>query len=104
VDSLLPLAKRVLTDPAGLWKDAHGEARVALQRFLFPEGVPFDGDSFGTAVTSPLFSRLRAWERAKGKMVSHEVPSWNQVCAWLRDLGGLRAAMGRETEDRADAS
>ena len=33
---------------------------------VFAEGVPFDGESFGTAATSPLFSRLRAWERAKG--------------------------------------
>ncbi len=70
VASLLPLAERVLTDPAGLWREASGEARLALQRFLFPEGVPFDGESFGTAVTSPLFSRLRAWEGAKGKMVT----------------------------------
>lgn len=70
VESLLPLAERVLTDPAGLWREASGEARLVFQRFLLPEGVPFDGDSFGTAVTSPLFSRLRAWERAKGKMVT----------------------------------
>ncbi len=70
VESLIPVAERVLTDPAGLWKEARGEARTVLQRFLFPEGVPFDGDSFGTAVTSPLFSRLRAWESAKGKMVT----------------------------------
>lgn len=70
LESLLPLATRVLTDPAGLWRQAHGEARIALQRFLFPEGVPFDGESFGTAVTSPLFSRLRAWERAKERMVT----------------------------------
>jgi hypothetical protein len=69
VDALIPMAKRVLIDPAGLWKDSRGEARMALQRFLFPEGVPFDGDSFGTAATSPLFSRLRPWESAKGKMV-----------------------------------
>jgi hypothetical protein len=32
---------------------------------LFPEVVPFDGESFGTVATSPLFSRLRAWESAK---------------------------------------
>lgn len=38
---------RVLTDPAGLWKEARGNARLALQSFLFPEGVTFDGQSFG---------------------------------------------------------
>ena len=70
VESLLPLAERVLTDPSGLWREASGGARLALQKFLCPEGVPFDGESIGTAATSPLFSRLRSWERAKGEMVT----------------------------------
>ena len=42
---------RVLTDPAGLWKEARGNARLALQSFVFPEGVTFDGQSFGAVVT-----------------------------------------------------
>ena len=67
---VIPAAERVLTDPAGLWKEARGRARLALQAFLFPEGVPVDGEAFGPAVTSPLFSRLRAWKRRKGEMVT----------------------------------
>jgi len=39
LEKLIPIAQRVLTDPAGLWKEARGNARLALQSFLFPEGV-----------------------------------------------------------------
>lgn len=75
----------------GIRSSTTGRRIPGNQRFLFPEGVPFDGESFGTAVTSPLFSRLRAWERAKGKMVTQVLPSWNEVREWLLDLGELRS-------------
>ena len=39
------------------------DAGTALGGFRLPERVPFDGESFGTAVTSPLLSRSRAWEK-----------------------------------------
>jgi hypothetical protein len=69
VERLDPVAQRVIADPGGLWKEARDEARAVLRRFLLPEGVPFNGDSSGIAVTSPLFSRLREWGRSGGKMV-----------------------------------
>lgn len=34
-----------------------------------PDGLPFDGEVIGTAVTSPLFSHLRAWQQGKKEMV-----------------------------------
>jgi hypothetical protein len=69
-EALLPLAERVLSDPAKVWKDADPDTRLVFQRFLFPEGLPFDGESIGTAVTSPLFSHLRAWRGKKKEMVT----------------------------------
>jgi site-specific DNA recombinase len=68
--ALLPLAERVLSEPATLWQDADPATRLVFQRFLFPEGLPFDGESIGTAVTSPLYSHLRAWQREKKEMVT----------------------------------
>ena len=61
LEKLIPIAQRVLTNPAGLWKEARDNARLALQSFLFPEGVTFDGQSFGTVVT------LRSAAYARGK-------------------------------------
>ena len=95
MERLVPVAQRVIADPGGLWKEARGEARTVLQRFLLPEVVPFYGDSFGTAVASPLFSRLREWERSGGKMVSQEVPSWNQAVECLQELETLERVLRR---------
>jgi len=97
VERLVPVAQRVIADPGGLWKEARGEARTVLQRFLLPEVVPFYGDSFGTAVASPLFSRLREWERSGGKMVTQVLPSWNQVREWLLELEELRRGHEKTT-------
>jgi hypothetical protein len=63
-------APRVLSEPATLWQDADPATRLVFQRLLFPEGLPFDGEAIGTAVTSPLFSHLRAWQRGKMKVVT----------------------------------
>ena len=53
VESILPFAERVLRDPGGLWEDAE-----LPQRYLFPEGLRYDGESFGIAVRSPVFETL----------------------------------------------
>ena len=57
-----------------------------------PEGLPFDGETIGTALTSPLSSRLRAWW-GKKEMVSQDVKSWNRAGAVLLQLKGLRTVM-----------
>ncbi len=67
---LLGIASRLLEDPAGAWRAAGHRGKLALQAFLFPEGLAFGGTAFGTAVTSPLFSQLRVWQRAGGGMVT----------------------------------
>ena len=37
-------------------------------------------------------------------MVSQSLPSWNQLRIWIRELDGLRMAMGKTTEGGAEAS
>ncbi len=58
VESILPFAERVLRDPGALWEDSELPRRQRLQRYLFPEGLRFDGESFGIAVRSPVFETL----------------------------------------------
>ena len=70
LEQLIPLAERVLADPAGLWEQAWGKQRTALQRFLLPLGVPYDGTAFGTALTAPIFEWLRPPAGAEGRMVT----------------------------------
>ncbi len=70
LEQLIPLAERVLADPAGLWEQTWGKQRTALQRFLLPLGVPYDGKAFGTALTAPIFEWLRPPTGAEGKVVT----------------------------------
>jgi hypothetical protein len=36
--------------------------------------------------------------------VTQSLPSWNQIRTWIRELDGLRTAMGKTTEGGAEAS
>lgn len=65
-DAAADLGARLLDDPAGLWESLSPPAKVLLQRFIYPEGVPYDGEAFGTAVTAPVFGWLR--HRQRGRM------------------------------------
>lgn len=69
-DAAADLGARLLDDPAGLWESLSPPAKVRLQRFIYPEGVPYDGEAFGTAVTAPIFGWLRPPAEAGGKMVT----------------------------------
>ena len=69
VDLLLSVSRELLQDPASAWLKAGPEERVRLQWFLFPEGVRFNGEAFGTAVTSPVYGWLRALGQEEERMV-----------------------------------
>ena len=58
LEGLLGFAEHVLGNARALWVQATAEQRVRLQAVLFPEGVPFDGSRFGTAVTCLAFAQL----------------------------------------------
>ena len=42
------------------WLEASLDQRQRLQKVLFPEGLSFDGEEFGTAVTSLAFNHFEA--------------------------------------------
>ena len=58
VNAVLEFAERVLTNAAGLWAKGDLAQRRQIQHAIFPEGLPFDGREFGTAVTCLAFSGL----------------------------------------------
>lgn len=59
------------------------QRRRHLQKVLFPSGVHFDGEGFGTPVTCLFFKDLEAESGQETQMVSHTVLSWNQIASWL---------------------
>ena len=60
VEEVLGFAEQVLTNAARLWAELGIDGKQELQRALFPEGLSFDGEEFGTAVTSLAFKHFEA--------------------------------------------
>jgi hypothetical protein len=59
VESVLNFATYVLSNASRFWSECSLEQKQRFQSILFPEGLRFDGESFGTAVTCIAFNYLR---------------------------------------------
>jgi hypothetical protein len=58
----------------------------------FPEGLQFDGEKFGTALTCLAFKQIPPNESGNSGMASLMPASWNQIADWLRTVEELRRA------------
>jgi site-specific DNA recombinase len=58
VEGVLDYAEYALRNAARLWEGFEAEQRIAFQHLLFPDGLPFDGETFGTTEISPVFKML----------------------------------------------
>jgi hypothetical protein len=58
VQGVLAFAEHALTNASRLWVDASLDQKQRFQSVMFPDGLRFDGESFGTAVTCLAFSQL----------------------------------------------
>jgi hypothetical protein len=70
VEGVLGFAEHVLTDAARLWRDVAPEEKLQLQQAIFPEGLRFDGEQFGTAVTCLAFKQLGQPSNKKSSVAS----------------------------------
>jgi hypothetical protein len=58
IEGVLAFAEHLLTNAARFWIELALEQKQQLQQVLFPEGISFDGEKFGTAVTCLAFKQL----------------------------------------------
>ena len=70
VDGVLAFAEHMLTNAARLWMELGLDQKHRLQRVLFPEGLRFDGERFGTAVTCLAFKQLAEDGETESKLAS----------------------------------
>jgi hypothetical protein len=59
VEAVLAFAEHLMTNLACLWTDSHISDRCRLQKAIFPAGLVWTGEGFGTAATSFAFNWLR---------------------------------------------
>jgi hypothetical protein len=70
VDGVLAFAEHLLTNAARLWIELGLEEKQRLQRLLFPEGLRYDGERFGTAVTCLAFRKFDGSSVSQSGMAS----------------------------------
>jgi hypothetical protein len=58
VEAILNFAEHVLTNAGRVWWEASPETKRQIQQVLFPSGVHFDGQTFGTSTTNLVFCEL----------------------------------------------
>jgi len=70
IEGILAFAEQLLENPARLWSEASPAQRQRIQVALFPEGVPYDGSEFGTAVTCFAFNDFPAFSEVRTGVAS----------------------------------
>ena len=85
IEGLLAFAEHLITNIGRVWLEASLAQRQQIQRTIFPEGLPFDGERFGTAATCLVFSTLERSRGAENGMASPPgfEPSWNSISAHI---------------------
>jgi site-specific DNA recombinase len=58
LERVLEFADRIILRPTSLWVESSLDQRQRLQKTLFPNGIEFDGEEFGTAATSLFFNLI----------------------------------------------
>ncbi len=94
-EGVLGFAEHVVTNAARLWAELGIYGKQDLQQELFPQGLSFDGQEFGTAVTSVTFKHFEALRPTGTDVASLSIPNWNQVLGWLKDMDALRRSTGQ---------
>lgn len=70
IEGLIGFATNVISDASRFWVEGSLEQKQRFQRVLFPEGLSFDGEKFGTAPTCLAFSYLREVSQRNASLAS----------------------------------
>ncbi len=58
IEAVLNFSQHVILNAARLWIEFSLDQKQRLQKVIFPEGLTYSPDGFGTAVASPIFNIL----------------------------------------------
>jgi hypothetical protein len=94
IDGVLAFAEHLLTNATQMWMELDLDQKQQFQQVLFPEGLRFDSERFGTAVTCLAFKQLAEDGQPESGMASPSIPSWNQILSFLQQMAQLREIPG----------
>src|SRR5215831_13512334 len=87
IEAVIDFAQHVLLNAARLWTTFSLDQKQRLQKVIFPEGLVYFPEGFGTAVTSPIFSILEA----EGTLKTNLAPQVGLEPTTLRLTAGCSA-------------
>ncbi len=68
-EDMVEMAFNLIRQPVKSWEGLDIAPKAKFQRVLFPEGLPFDGDKFGTAKLSLIIEIIQACSEPKSHVV-----------------------------------
>lgn len=89
VKEVLSFCEGYLTKPSSIWEKANIETKLKLQRFQFPSGLLFDGNSFETPELSLVFSVSGGSEEKSILGWTSGAVFWNQFMRECEYLNGI---------------
>jgi site-specific DNA recombinase len=91
LEDVLVFAEKIITRPARLWVESTLDQRQRLQKTLFPNGVDFDGERFGTGTTPLFFSLLSGFSESDYLLASLKlIEPFDEIAAFEDRSQGLK--------------
>lgn len=70
LEGILNYAEFVISNPKKLWQDSPLDQKQRLQKVLFPKGLRFGNEGFGTSETAPIYRFLGSFDTQKETLVA----------------------------------
>lgn len=69
IEGFVDKCLHVISEPATSWSRYDLSSKVIFQFQIYPKGVTFDGDTFGTPEISPIFEVFQQFDKPKSRVV-----------------------------------
>ena len=89
LNKVLTHAKDFITKPSCYWKKMSFEAKLELQRFVFPSGIYFDGINLRTTQTAFIFKAKEHFLGHQSSLVDYRLFTTNSCiveCSYLKEI------------------
>lgn len=89
-DQVVDIAFSYLAEPVQSWEMLEIHKKVRFQRWMFPQGLPFDGQNFGTADIALLLEIFEAASEDVPHRVGAVRTNWKRICEEIRQLRDIK--------------
>lgn len=93
MDAALDQCFDFVRNTSKLWLESDYQAKIQLQRTVFPKAIEFDGQKFGTAKMSLVYQLNQEYDGTKSSLAALVGNQWNQIIATLWSFVNITTAI-----------